>query len=264
MRPLDRVAADSLQNLLVLPPGAAPDVCPGCHGWRSPGEPWCPNCRAMRFKVRSVCEAVIPISLYSRPSAFRDMINRYKERPTAVDDTMDILPPHTSREHCAQRIGLILNRFLIELFPQLSARGKRWDCLTVVPSRWRLDPHPLVAMLEAMDVGAIQQWLRRAPDGLFAHDHPNERAFDVSGSVKGKSVLLVDDVFTTGASLHSAAAALSNAGATVIAGIVIARRMQPGYNEHSQSVWDRQSGQRFQWHIAAETGILAMHRDDGL
>lgn len=264
MRQQDRAAADKLQELLVLPPATAADVCPGCSSWRNPGDPWCRNCRIVRIKLRSVCQMVIPISLYARPSAFRDIISRYKDRPDCVEEKMDILPSDISREHCARQIHLILSRFLVEILPLLEAQGRGWDYVMAVPSGWRAGTHPLVAILEAVSLGTVRQPLLRVSNEPLSHDHPNERAFEVIAPVEGKSILLIDDVFTTGASIHSAAAALSIAGANVVAGIVIARRVQPGYNEYSHSVWARQSAQEFRWAIAAERGVAMAEKGDKL
>lgn len=47
------------------------------------------------------------------------------------------------------------------------------------------------------------------------------------GQMRGKSVLLVDDVMTSGASLHAAAAALRQAGAARVAAAVVARTDAP-------------------------------------
>jgi hypothetical protein len=260
MTPQDRAAADRLQELLVLPPSAGRDVCSGCSSWRDPAEPLCRNCQAVRVELRSACRIVIPISLYARPSAFRDIISRYKDRPDSMDHKMDVLPSDISQEHCAHQVRLVLNRFLIEIFPQLEACGLTWDYLTVVPSHWRVGTHPLVTILEAISVGKVWQPLFRNPGEILSHDRPNEEAFGISHPVEGKSLLLIDDVFTTGASIHSAAAALSAAGANVVAGIVIARRVRPRYNEYSQSVWARQTSKRFQWHIAAQEGLAIAQR----
>jgi len=260
MRLQDRAAADGLQELLVLPPASALDVCPGCSSWRNPGDPWCHNCQTMRVKLRSVCHVVIPISLYARPSAFRDILSRYKDRADCIDDKMDVLPSDVSQEYCAQQIRLILNRFLIEVLPRLEAQGQRWDYLTAVPSSWRAGTHPLVTILETLGVGEVRQPLLRVPGEALAHDQPNERAFEIGAPVDGKSILLIDDVLTTGASIHSATAALSNAGADVVAGILIARRVRPEYNKHSHSVWARQIAQKFQWRIAAAEGVRQLRR----
>lgn len=49
-----------------------------------------------------------------------------------------------------------------------------------------------------------------------------------AGEVQGRRVLLVDDVMTSGASLHAAAAALRQAGAQRVAAVVVARTDEPG------------------------------------
>ena len=43
--------------------------------------------------------------------------------------------------------------------------------------------------------------------------------FAVTGNVRGKSVMLVDDIFTTGATFSAAAAVLKEAGAVTVAGL---------------------------------------------
>jgi hypoxanthine phosphoribosyltransferase len=47
--------------------------------------------------------------------------------------------------------------------------------------------------------------------------------------IEGKRVLLLDDVYTSGASIQSAASTLALAGARVIAGVVVARFINPDF-----------------------------------
>jgi hypothetical protein len=58
-------------------------------------------------------------------------------------------------------------------------------------------------------------------------------------------VLLVDDTFTSGARLQSAASALALGGATVVAGVVVGRFCNPGFNDATQQLWDDASERRF-------------------
>jgi competence protein ComFC len=51
-------------------------------------------------------------------------------------------------------------------------------------------------------------------------------AFESNDSVKGKKILLIDDVLTSGATLSSCATALKKAGASSVWGLTIAREVQ--------------------------------------
>ena len=59
------------------------------------------------------------------------------------------------------------------------------------------------------DVRSVSGRTKTEPAGLFA----------VTGNVRGKSVMLVDDIFTTGATFSAAAAVLKEAGAVTVTGL---------------------------------------------
>lgn len=80
--------------------------------------------------------------------------------------------------------------------------------------------------------------LQRRPQARSQHELPREQriahamqAYYVPASARarlqGRRVLLVDDVMTTGATLQSAAAALLEAGAAEVSGLVFARTPAP-------------------------------------
>jgi adenine/guanine phosphoribosyltransferase-like PRPP-binding protein len=59
----------------------------------------------------------------------------------------------------------------------------------------------------------------------------------VTRTLDGEAVLLIDDMWTSGASAESAAAALLAAGAAKVAAIVIARHLNRGW--HDNDLWLR-------------------------
>jgi len=119
-----------------------------------------------------------------------------------------------------------------------AAENGDWDVATFVPSRTpRTGPHPVtgiarnVARLAADDPASggryqIKRVLMECGP-LNVSRVANAARFAVPDAVRpqveGKRVLLVDDTWTTGTSLQSAAAALKAAGASSVTGLCVAR-----------------------------------------
>jgi orotate phosphoribosyltransferase len=72
------------------------------------------------------------------------------------------------------------------------------------------------------------------------HNAPNPAAFAPVGDIAGRRVLIVDDTFTTGARVQSVAAALTSAGATVVAAVPIGRVIDTKDREEKAEFWRRQ------------------------
>jgi len=121
-----------------------------------------------------------------------------------VEDTLDaadlVLPIPLSRERLAQR-GYNQSWLLAQRLCSHKAQAQWLLKTRDTPSQRTLPRHERLANLEG--AFALDPW--QAP------------------AVRGQRVVLVDDVMTSGASLHSAARLLREAGASHIAAVVLAR-----------------------------------------
>jgi phosphoribosylpyrophosphate synthetase len=105
---------------------------------------------------------------------------------------------------------------------------------------------------------ALVPWLsRRLRRSLRATDAPlapraaSDRRFDVVDPVQGFRIVLLDDTMTSGASIQSAASALQQAGATVVAAVPIARLIDP---EYSPAVWRRSKSTAYDFNTCCLEG----------
>ena len=83
-----------------------------------------------------------------------------------------------------------------------------------------ITPHALLRLPEAL---GQHQALRKKQDRLRAMRGAFVLAPAQQAALQGQRVLLLDDVMTTGATLHSAAHTLLRAGAAQVSGVVLAR-----------------------------------------
>jgi hypothetical protein len=102
--------------------------------------------------------------------------------------------------------------------------GPAWPThLAVVPSaRGRAGAHPLHALVAPFLTGPWAEMIAR-PDSQRTRDLDPERFR--AAPIPGASVLLLDDTWTTGASVQSAAMALRRAGAHSVAAVVLGRHV---------------------------------------
>jgi ComF family protein len=122
----------------------------------------------------------------------------------ALDEADLVLPIPLSRERLAER-GFNQSLQLARLLAP-----RQWDATLLLrirhtPAQSALDRKARLANVK----------------GAFALDPLR------AGEVRGKRIVLVDDVMTSGASLHSAARVLREAGAARVTAIVLARTDEP-------------------------------------
>lgn len=199
--------------------------CAACRATVKPVEPpWCEKCGAPNTSMRlcSRCRAqplqmdsIRSVALFQGP--LREGIHRYKyQRLASLADpfgdmlieywcthqlTADWLVPvplHPSRERDRgyNQSNLLARRLAAGVGVPISAAGLRRTRATAVQ----------------MELNAAQR--KENVAGAFACDEAR---------VRGKRVIVVDDVCTTGATLEACAAALLKAGAVSVMGLTLAR-----------------------------------------
>jgi predicted amidophosphoribosyltransferase len=227
-----RVAVD-LAGSLVPVPGAAADVCEICRSWKLNDHRYCNNCAQNILELARPCRAVLAISLYRKPSELRDWLTFYK--PTDEGYRPDF----------AMRIRAIFYAALTLSGETLWNLTGGWDAVVVVPSsKSRGGAHPFESLLQSLQLNALESPLIR-DRGELGHCKPSDQGFVVNVRVTGRRVLLVDDVYTTGARSQSAASALNSAGAFVVAILAVGRRINPDYSTEAANVWERQLHRTF-------------------
>jgi phosphoribosylpyrophosphate synthetase len=98
--------------------------------------------------------------------------------------------------------------------------------------------HPLSRAVQRVEVlrPLYRSVLVRGP-GPADHRLASDRAFVVTGDVRGHRILLVEDTFTSGARAQSAASALRLRGAAAVAVVPVGRVINPEHNENCRRIW---------------------------
>ncbi len=216
---------------------------PYCGGCGKPGFRWCPACQAnltsVPLPVCDLCGTSIPDSGPSLCPDCRRQPPRFRAlRSWSAFDG----PVRTALHHLKYRRDLGLGEAIT---PQLSrfVLGLAWPLDLVVPvplGRRRLaergyNQAALIAwpLAMALDLDYESSAVARVRDtrsqvGLARRERQeNVRdAFVAQPSrVRGRSILLVDDVATTGSTLSSCAAALCSSGARDVFALTVARAL---------------------------------------
>ncbi|MEU8104914.1 phosphoribosyltransferase [Nonomuraea muscovyensis] len=247
-------------------PAAGPGVCRVCHSGpnerralKAPYE-MCASCRRTTGGVFRHTPHVVPVSLCARRgdgTQLYDIVARHRGpvSPSGGPDRSTFLAATLARFHRAHRACLT------------RAAGGEFTLVTTVPVTRTDRPveafHPMLRV-----VGMVRDLMRLHRPVLLPGDsesalarlagrESDDRAFHVIGGVGGARVLLVDDLFVSGARVQSAASALFRAGARAVVALVVARLVDPSSNATSARVWARASAERFDFERCCLCGPAA-------
>jgi hypothetical protein len=88
--------------------------------------------------------------------------------------------------------------------------------------------------------------LRRGP-GVLGFNQPARDGFASAEKCCPQRVILVDDVYTTGARINSAVVALADAGHEGCGAFVMARRVNPDDQPAAATFWEDPTAQTVNW-----------------
>ncbi|MDH6549837.1 putative amidophosphoribosyltransferase [Streptomyces sp. SAI-041] len=224
---------EDIAQYLVQPSLAGPGVCRYCRSWANLATGECHNCRDVKAALGEVWQ-VVPISLYEKPSELRDWLKFYK--PSGGDEYD---PAYGSK------LTQILSEFLNAQMSNIEAAWGPIDGICVVPSTKGVVPHPLCEVYNRTNFGVPLVDALVRGKGPLRHRFAHRDGFECTSHGAGLRVLLLDDVYTTGATAQSAAYALKSAGYEVPGILTIARRINPDFTPQVRSLWERCSADDF-------------------
>jgi predicted amidophosphoribosyltransferase len=208
----------------MLSPRPGPGVCDTCFDLIGEASPRCHRCGSHPEQL----DAAAPISYSVAHEQLHHALRAYKRLPDRVARRFQIelaavLWRHLhDHEHClAQAAGV-----------------ERFELITVVPSghRQREQSHPLRRMLSTLIGPARDRYqllLTRSAIDVPPREFSPVKFIPVR-RLANQSVLLVDDMWTTGASARCAAVALKEAGAGAVAALVIGRHVNRDWAQNDR------------------------------
>ena len=210
--------ATAEELLRPLLPGLGPvpaiqaGICATCHSSAGIGFTSCFQCGREASALGIQLPEVVPITMSIERGIVHRHLRRYKDDPSAE-----------VRERATLRLAALTAVFLSRHSDCLG----EWDYATCLPSATRSAVESIALRTRALS-GQVETILE-VPAGRWSRQFTSER-FSVTRPVAGDRVLLIDDTFASGASLLSATAALTSAGADVVGPLVLGRHVVPTWS----------------------------------
>ena len=230
--------AGPLASICVEVPPAGDGVCDVCHSAPNPGYSRCYSCNQVMQQVTHPCSRVVPISLYEIPSQlYRELAGYKRSNEPAI------------RAQSSLRVISILCHFLwLHRTCIAESTGGDWSIITGVPSSTDrgTGEHPLIRALQLVPsaYAEYEDLLKRGPASI-GHNRASDDGYVARRPLSGERVLVIDDTFTSGARSQSAASALAQAEAEVVAIVVVGRVINPGFSPTTKAFWEERRTQDF-------------------
>ena len=240
--------------LPVLPKGNG--VCPICHGLLSSGTGYCYQCKEAQSKLPATADVIGFIALAVKGEQLATDLWVYKSSRA-----------HEARLRPQLGLSAVLWRWL-SLHESCLAHASGVDgfpLVTTVPSAIHRHPHPLTTIVSSTVKITSDRYIELLKPSEPAYDAAcseharneyvmnervmNERVMNSKRYVATRTptgnpepVLIIDDTFTSGAHIQSAAACLSDAGYGPIAALCIGRHFnrrpeKRGYIQFAESYY---------------------------
>lgn len=234
-------------NYMANPLAPGEGVCSVCATFIPEQYTFCVGCS----RVGRYADAVVPISYSAQGSQLHYELRWYKDSPEA-----------STRTKFQRGLSAVMWRFLDLHEGCLAAAAgvDAFDVVATVPSssKNRSRPHPLPMMVGewiAPTSSRYRTLLHRSDVPADEHSFTLEK-FEVIENIAGENVLLVDDTWTTGANVQSAAHVLKESGAGGVGVLVIGRHVRPEFDFEDQPNRDRLKALLpFEWDICFAHGV---------
>lgn len=204
--PSAREILEPIQAALVPVPAEQAGVCL-CRTGLDPRYARCFSCN-QAWSALGPLEPVLPIAMSVHNRQLHYTLNQYKRGGDAA-----------ARRGMTLRLAALLVVFL-------SRHGgclRDWDAIVPVPSPRGIALRAVLELTRYREQTAYALTAQRDSGGRPL----DPSRFNVSEIDRGARVLLLDDTMTSGASLYSARATLTNAGVNVADAVVLGRHLHP-------------------------------------
>lgn len=242
-RTVDEVSAP-YANFMVNPAPSGPGICSVC--WRFAKEPYT-TCYECEWDVPQVANVVVPITYSIEREQMHHSLRHYKDGATPK-----------IRDRFTFDLAAVLWRFLREHEGCVAALVgvTSFDRVTVVPSGTQASNEArgglrrIVGEIVRPTAERFERLLEPTNSTVPKHQF-NANRFAAQQRLDDEDVLLIDDTWTRGASVQSAALALKSAGARRVGVVVIGRHVDPFFKNDGERL--RALPRPFRW------GTCAVH-----